>query len=63
MEPIRTADSTGNDLVKIILSVIFPPLGVAMETGLSKQLLINILLTMLGFIPGIIHALYVINKY
>lgn len=63
MEPIRTADSTGNDLVKIILAIIFPPLGVALETGMSKQLLINILLTMLGFIPGIIHALYVINKY
>jgi uncharacterized membrane protein YqaE (UPF0057 family) len=63
MDPVRTNDSTSDDLVKIILAIVFPPLGVAIETGMSKQLLINVLLTMLGFIPGIIHALYVIRKY
>ncbi len=63
MATLETPDSAGSDLLKIILAIILPPLGVLVETGLSRQLLINILLTMLGFIPGVIHALYVILKH
>ena len=62
MSTIQSPDSAGGDLLKIILAIIFPPLGVAIETGMSRDLLINILLTLLGFIPGVIHALYVILK-
>ncbi|OAG31138.1 hypothetical protein NEDG_01912 [Nematocida displodere] len=49
-------------VIEIILAIIFPPLGVFLATGCSCDLLINILLTMLGFIPGIIHALFVISS-
>ncbi len=62
MATMDTPDSAGSDLLKIILAIICPPLGVAVETGMSRDLLINILLTLLGFIPGVIHALYVILK-
>ncbi len=48
------------DIVKIILAVILPPLGVFFEVGLGKHFWINIILTLLGYIPGIIHALWVI---
>ncbi|WP_376697357.1 YqaE/Pmp3 family membrane protein [Wenzhouxiangella sp. EGI_FJ10305] len=48
------------DLLKIILAVILPPLGVFLEVGLGKHFWINIILTLLGFIPGIIHAVYII---
>ncbi|KAI0797686.1 hypothetical protein C8Q75DRAFT_801613 [Abortiporus biennis] len=44
-------------------AVIFPPVGVFLERGCGADLLINILLTLLGYIPGIIHALYIILKY
>ncbi|KAJ7109280.1 hypothetical protein C8R44DRAFT_802089 [Mycena epipterygia] len=54
---------TGSDIIKIIAAIILPPLGVALERGCGADLLINILLTILGFIPGIIHALYIILKY
>ncbi|KAF9453227.1 UPF0057-domain-containing protein [Macrolepiota fuliginosa MF-IS2] len=54
---------TVSDICKIILAVIFPPLGVFLERGCAADLLINILLTILGYIPGIIHALYIILKY
>nr|CAD2174979.1 unnamed protein product [Meloidogyne enterolobii] len=54
---------TCSDIFKIICAVIFPPLGVLVEKGCSIHLLINILLTICGYIPGIIHALYVIFKY
>lgn len=51
------------DIIRIILAIIAPPLGVFFQVGLTKHFWLNILLTLLGFIPGIIHALYVITKY
>ncbi|KAI6162444.1 plasma membrane proteolipid 3 [Pisolithus thermaeus] len=55
---------TASDICKIIFAVIFPPLGVFLERGCgADQLLINIGLTILGWIPGVIHALYIILKY
>lgn len=49
-------------LLTIILSILFPPLAVALEKGAGKDLLINILLTLLGWLPGVIHAFYVNSK-
>ncbi|PSK60811.1 hypothetical protein B9Z65_961 [Elsinoe australis] len=54
---------TGSDIIKIIIAIIVPPIGVFLERGCGADLLINILLTILGYIPGIIHALYIILKY
>jgi uncharacterized membrane protein YqaE (UPF0057 family) len=51
---------TATDIVKIIFAIILPPLGVLLEVGLTKHFWINVLLTILGFVPGIIHALWVI---
>ncbi|KAL7622923.1 plasma membrane proteolipid Pmp3 [Parahypoxylon ruwenzoriense] len=50
---------TASDICKILLAIILPPLGVFLERGCGADLCINILLTILGYIPGIIHALYV----
>ncbi|KAF8682437.1 Phosphoglycerate mutase-like protein [Rhizoctonia solani] len=47
---------TASDILKIILAIILPPLGVFFERGCGADLLINILLTILGYIPGIIHG-------
>lgn len=55
-------DSAGGDLVKILFAILLPPLGVAMEVGLTRQFWINVLLTILGFVPGIVHAVYIIAK-
>ena len=48
------------DVVRIILSILLPPLGVFLQVGIGAQFWINILLTLLGYIPGIIHAIYII---
>jgi len=50
------------DIIRIILSVLLPPLGVFLQVGLGAHFLINILLTLLGYIPGLIHAIYIIAK-
>ena len=54
---------TASDPVKIILAILLPPLGVFLEVGLTGHFWLNILLTLLGYIPGIIHALYVILQH
>jgi uncharacterized membrane protein YqaE (UPF0057 family) len=51
------------DLLRIVFAIILPPLGVFLQVGIGKHFWINILLTILGFIPGIIHAIWVIAKY
>ncbi|KAG4092205.1 UPF0057-domain-containing protein [Neocallimastix lanati (nom. inval.)] len=54
---------TCSDIFKIIFAIILPPLGVFLERGIGMDLIINIILTIIGFVPGIIHALYIICKY
>ncbi|MDF2368222.1 YqaE/Pmp3 family membrane protein [Sneathiella sp.] len=56
----RTSDHLLGDILKILLAVILPPLGVLMEVGLGKHFWINVILTLFGYIPGIIHAVYII---
>ena len=48
------------DILRIVAAILLPPLGVALQVGLTKQFWINVLLTILFFIPGLIHALYII---
>lgn len=54
------ATATGGDIFRIILAVLLPPLGVFMQVGLGLQFWLNVLLTLLGYIPGIIHAVWII---
>lgn len=57
----KTGDSALGDIFRIILAIIAPPLGVFFEVGLGKHFWINIILTLFGFIPGIVHAVYIIT--
>ncbi len=50
------------DILRLIAAIFIPPLGVFMQVGLSGQFWLNILLTLLGYIPGIIHAVWIILK-
>lgn len=48
------------DIIRIILSVLLPPLGVFLQVGIGKHFWINIILTLFGYIPGIVHAIWII---
>lgn len=50
------------DLVRILFAILLPPLGVFLTVGLGGQFWLNILLTLLGYIPGIVHAVWVIAR-
>ena len=51
---------TVGDPIKLIAAFFLPPLGVFLEVGLTGAFWLNILLTLLGYIPGIIHAFYIV---
>lgn len=42
---------------RIVFTIILPPLGVLLGKGFGWAFILNILLTLLGYIPGLIHAL------
>ncbi|CCL99792.1 uncharacterized protein FIBRA_01814 [Fibroporia radiculosa] len=52
----------GSDVCLILIAIIFPPAAAAFITGCSCDLLINILLTVLGYLPGHIHAFWLIYR-
>lgn len=51
-----------NKVLLIILAILLPPLAVYLHAGTGRDLVINIILSLLFYLPGIIHALYVITK-
>ncbi len=49
-------------ILKYALAIVLPPVGVFLSYGVSTTLLINILLTLLAWLPGSIHAVWAIAK-
>ena len=47
-------------LVKVILSIFLPPVAAFLQVGVTTHFWINIVLTLLGGIPGILHALWLV---
>jgi uncharacterized membrane protein YqaE (UPF0057 family) len=47
-------------LLKIILAVFLPPVGALLQVGLRGHFWLNILLTLLGGIPGMVHAMWLV---
>ncbi|AFR96489.1 hypothetical protein J008_04394 [Cryptococcus neoformans] len=54
--------STG-DVLLYFLALFIPPIPVFMKRGCAADLWINILLWILGWIPGVLHAWWIISKY
>jgi uncharacterized membrane protein YqaE (UPF0057 family) len=50
------------NLTRIILGIFLPPVGVFLTYGIGPTLFINIGLTLLGWLPGSIHAVWAISK-
>ena len=50
------------DLIRIIAAIFLPPLGVFLQVGLGGAFWLNILLTLLGWLPGVIHAVWIIAR-
>jgi len=51
-----------SDVILILVAIIFPPAAAGFVTGCGCDLLINICLTILGYIPGHLHAFWLIYR-
>ena len=49
-------------LLTILLSFLLPPVAVLMKKGVGGAFLLNVVLTILVWVPGVIHALYVNSR-
>ncbi|KAJ3875781.1 UPF0057-domain-containing protein [Lentinula edodes] len=54
--------SSNYDVCLYFLAIILPPLSVLFKRGCADDFWINICLSILGWIPGIIHAWYIISR-
>merc|ERR1711962_381943 len=52
----------GTRLCALLFALIFPPISVLMVRGCGCDLILNIILTLLAYIPGMIHAFWVTLK-
>lgn len=48
------------NVIRILLAALLPPVGVFLTVGIGGAFWINIILTILGYVPGVLHALFVI---
>ncbi|TNF98015.1 MAG: YqaE/Pmp3 family membrane protein [Gammaproteobacteria bacterium] len=51
-----------NKLLMIIIAILLPPLAVFLKKGVGKDLIINIILCLIIWIPGLVHALWLVTK-
>ncbi len=47
-------------LLKLILAVFLPPVSAFLQVGLGLHFWINIILTILGVVPGMVHAFWLV---
>ena len=55
-------ERASTDVLRVLLAILLPPLGVFLQVGLGLQFWLNVLLTLLGYVPGIVHAVYIIVR-
>ena len=50
------------DVIRIILAIFLPPVAAFLTVGLRPHFWINCLLTLLGILPGMVHALWLLTR-
>lgn len=49
-------------ILLIVLAILLPPVAVFLKKGAGKDLVINIILCLLFYIPGVIHGLWIVTQ-
>ena len=47
-------------IIKIIFAILIPPVAAFLQVGLSTHFWLNLVLTLLGWLPGMLHALWLV---
>ena len=49
-----------NKLLLIIIAILLPPLAAYLQVGATKHLWLNIVLCLFVWVPGVLHALWLV---
>ena len=50
------------DIIRIVIAIFLPPVAAFLTVGLALHFWINLVLTLCFFVPGMIHALWLVVK-
>lgn len=50
------------NIIRIILAIFLPPVAAFLTVGIGLHFWLNILLTIFFFVPGVIHALWLVVR-
>ncbi len=50
------------NVLRIVLAIFLPPVAAFLTVGIKLHFWLNLILTLLFFIPGVIHALWLVVK-
>lgn len=51
------------NLIRIILAIFLPPVAAFLTVGLGLHFWLNLILTLIVFVPGMIHALWLVVRH
>lgn len=50
------------NVVRIVLAIFLPPAAAFLTVGLGLQFWLNLILTLFFFVPGMVHALWLVVR-
>ena len=50
------------NVLRIVLAIFLPPVAAFLTVGIGLHFWLNLILTLLFFVPGVIHALWLVVK-
>jgi len=50
------------DIIRIVLAIFLPPVAAFLTVGIGLHFWLNLILTLFFFVPGMIHALWLVVK-
>ncbi|QXQ06092.1 YqaE/Pmp3 family membrane protein [Sphingosinicellaceae bacterium] len=53
-------EPSANTVLMVIAAILLPPLAVFLARGIGTDFWINVVLTILAWVPGVLHALWVV---
>ncbi|MEL7368157.1 MAG: YqaE/Pmp3 family membrane protein [Myxococcota bacterium] len=59
----QTETRAYGELLTAVLAIILPPLAVLVRVGWHPHLLLNTVLTLFGWLPGALHAVWVLGRF
>jgi uncharacterized membrane protein YqaE (UPF0057 family) len=51
------------NLIRIILAIFLPPVAAFLTVGFGLHFWLNLILTLIVFVPGMIHALWLVVRH